>query len=284
MKIVPNFLSQETKMKNEKRGQLLDKLVDVAIDTSLFSSSKAIGTSRDSKKQRIQRSLLEEKAILSIENNAVDLYEHRQPWDFNPLSVKMDSSLMEIENLEPVEIPQEAETCSWGAMAGSGLKRPYNHISQIPPSKRAKTNIEKEVLPQRNYGIAPSRIDSSDEWAGFSDSSKSTDEVLETDLSESSDLERTKGEEKSRNTEEYGLTAKANAFKHWAMSQKADCAPREAITTSSNIDAVISLKIRTLPAAGQHEEDKTPAPAGPGLLITRKVPYLSKFYSYLANI
>ncbi|KAI5803232.1 P-loop containing nucleoside triphosphate hydrolase protein [Geopyxis carbonaria] len=257
----------EAKMKKEKRGQLLDKLAEVTIDTTLFASSKSMGASRESKKQRIQRALLEEKAGLNMESNVALLYEYRQPRDSDHSSVKSSSSPIEAETPEPLEARPEVGTSLWGGVAvGSGLKRPLNmNISEVPPTKRIKAPIQREVVLQEDQGVDIS--DSEEEWAGFSDSSHSEEEISDSDLSESTDSEH---DEHVGKRIINGNTAKASAFKQWAMSQKAASTPGGSTKTESNIDSLMSLKLPTLPVARLPEEDKTPPPEEHSSLVTRK--------------
>ncbi|KAI5818764.1 P-loop containing nucleoside triphosphate hydrolase protein [Pyronema omphalodes] len=215
----------ETKLKKEEKDALLEKFAENQVDTSLFMSTKAIGASRESKKQKIKRALLEEQAGINIEQNRELLYEERRPVDIEEFEEVLDEQMknaapppppkkakkekesevqedkMEVEEekeeeekLHPINFALSATTAqpfSIGVAVGSGLKRPLDGADGGPPIiKRIKKDRKPRI--QRQMIVINKPTDSDEEMPTESEEEEDSEDDEGSD--EGSD-EESEGEE-----------------------------------------------------------------------------------------
>ena len=260
----------ETKLKKEETAALLAKLAETKVDTSLFTSTRTIGASKESKKQQIKRALLEERAGINLEQNKAILYEERQIEVGGDGGGDGDGSDEGAEDgvQEQQPRPNPAHPFTIGVIVGAGLKRPLDSGEGGPPViKRIKKNrkLSKEPLVVvREPEVSGEESSSGDdkecdgeEWHGFSEAggSSSSDGFSSGDegLSDGS------GEE-AVDRLKWGRSEKANAFKEWALAQKRATVDGETRAAKSNIEAAIELKSTIVHVPRRREEDMTPPP------------------------
>lgn len=129
---------------------LVQKLSEIKVDTSLFRSTKTMGAAKESKREQMRRALLEEKFGINMEENAKILYEERDP-KILELSQTMEGitgSVPEKTNEagEPdvaTEVPENRSTT-----VGSGLKRPLESDANGQPIVK-KIRKSREVREER---------------------------------------------------------------------------------------------------------------------------------------
>ncbi|KAB5545669.1 P-loop containing nucleoside triphosphate hydrolase protein [Coniochaeta sp. 2T2.1] len=241
----------ENKLKKDENRELLLKLAATKVDTSLFSSSRALGQGKETKREALRRVLREREAGLADEEEAETLlYEEREEAssqdsddeDFRsiPAVRKVEAGKQESQKSEP-----EAPTLP--VAVGAGLKRPLETDDSGRPviAKRQKRGGVKTKLSL----LHPERLDSdNDSFGGFSsdsdgglptDSSGDEDsedeadsqggEVEGSDTGEedseedgSEDDEEEEEEEEEEPTEEAKSQRreKSSAFKAWATQQR----------------------------------------------------------------
>lgn len=90
----------DTKLKKEENLELLKKLALTKVDTSLFQSSKKLGSGSDSKREALRRAFAERKAGIDVEKNEKLLFEERPRREFEQEHESSDSED------EPVTLPQ----------------------------------------------------------------------------------------------------------------------------------------------------------------------------------
>ncbi|KAG8669677.1 putative ATP-dependent RNA helicase DHR1 [Fusarium poae] len=191
----------EGKLRKDENRELLAKLAEQQVDTSLFSSSRSMGHGRETKKEALRRAMREEKAGLEggKEEREKILFEKRKDMD-------VDESDSSDESDAPEEKPNPSKTTasapapqelsgSKPASAptiGSGLKRPLDVDDEGKPviqkrQKRGGVKSKFSIAPAEAPRSESEDSDSdasdsrsgSDEWNGFSDdeaSKKTRDE------------------------------------------------------------------------------------------------------------
>lgn len=268
----------ETKLKKEETAALLAKLAEAKVDTSLFTSTRTIGASKESKKQQIKRALLEERAGINLEQNRAILYEERQigkvGGDGGGDGDDNDASAEDgVQEQQPW--PNPAHPFTIGVVVGAGLKRPLDGGEGGPPViKRIKMNRklrkeplvvvhEPEVSGDEESSSGDDKECDGEEWHGFSEaegsgSSSSSDGSSSGDegLSDGSDGESEEAVDRLK----WGRSEKANAFKEWALAQKRATVDGETSAAKSNIEAAIELKSTIVHVPRRREEDMTPPP------------------------
>lgn len=233
----------ETKAKKEETNALLAKLAERKVDTSLFASTKSLGASRESKKQRIQRALREEQAGLNLKENEEVLYQHRslpseeemkevqkemwkQSSNFTILKeepkevveekkkkkkVVEDQDMGEAEEEEEKEAPTPAKPSGLGlglfgqSTVGSGLKRPAPaNPLDLPVIKRTKKRA-----PRMAFVVNQPPAEESDEESDENMSDSGSEESgSEDESSEGKEYEEWKG---FSDTEYEGISSKTGS-------------------------------------------------------------------------
>ncbi|KAF2183939.1 P-loop containing nucleoside triphosphate hydrolase protein [Zopfia rhizophila CBS 207.26] len=180
----------DTKLKKEENLVLLKKLAAQKVDTSLFQSSKRLGSGEDTKKERLKRAMLERRAGVDVERNEGLLMEkstvaemsegedeeaiteNEKPSIFVPMEQKngtvdihsapqnRDLSPLEPEKDNNEEGPISAPTVNIQPGFGSGLKR------RLELDEGGKPIIKtRKRLKAKGKAI---HVEEEMEWEGFS--------------------------------------------------------------------------------------------------------------------
>ncbi|KAF2462289.1 P-loop containing nucleoside triphosphate hydrolase protein [Lineolata rhizophorae] len=260
----------ETKLKKEENLDLLKKLAESKIDTSLFQSSKNLGRVHNTKREIMSRAMREKRAGIDVDRNEGLLRERQRE---NESSDKEECS-GESENEVPKEQVEEASTqpqAANGAAAGfgSGLKRPLELDEQGKPiiTKRRRGEKEKPtIIIQLPAQGEDSEDDEESEWGGFNseggsesqlDGEEEPESVRSVKKTEESDLDEDKSDATSEDdsvdeNNKESRKERSSAFKAWAIQQRNNAigftpseAPTEAFS-KLNIPKPVSFAPRAL--------------------------------------
>jgi ATP-dependent RNA helicase DHX37/DHR1 len=148
----------ENKLKKDEKQELLRKLEAHRFDTSLLRSTKDLGQRTESKRQVLQRALVEKAAGINVVEADKILFERRE------LQEQLDEENDSDQSPEPKLLQQSRQQ---NLQFGSGLKRPLDLDESGLPiiAKRAKKNSSSSKF---KVSIMPQTADVSD-WEGFSD-------------------------------------------------------------------------------------------------------------------
>jgi ATP-dependent RNA helicase DHX37/DHR1 len=205
----------DTKLKKEENLELLKKLASQThkVDTSLFQSSKKLGSGADTKREALRRALAERRAGVDVEKNEGLLFEEhtvrepevespdsegeneiqaapasksKSPKGSTPASRKRSRSPTASPEREATDsAPTTASVASFG-LFGGGLKRPL----EVDESGKPVIQVRK----RRKAKGKPVVIEEEVAWEGFSSDEKDAedeegDNVELTESSEESDIE-----------------------------------------------------------------------------------------------
>ncbi|KAI9813769.1 MAG: putative ATP-dependent RNA helicase DHR1 [Pycnora praestabilis] len=233
----------ENKLKKDENLELLKKLSQTKVDTSLLRSSKNLGTGKESKREVLSRALREQQAGLDVEGNKRILFEERRAHgsDSDREPEESGSDYQDRETLSADTIHAQALQPS----VGSGLKRPPEVGDDgNPVIKRRKRSTRK---PQpRIASLEPS-------WEGFNSDSGSIasegsdsaldaespiteEDFVDQEVSENAELSskepksdpNTEGDEETESKDESSSEeddtrdpkARSSVFKAWANQQR----------------------------------------------------------------
>lgn len=238
----------ENKLKKEENAELIRKLAETRVDTSLLQSSKKLGRVTESKREVLNRALREKEAGINVEEANAVLYEN----------VQLDSSSSDEEGDRPIMQNSAPLPPPSATTFGSGLKRPLEVDELGQPVIKKRRRSHKKVLriptPPEDF----QEDEEEEEWGGFSpsssedqkeDSSGSEDQEsegvvvdldIDQDSSVSGDLEE---DYQSEDQEEDGEqpkkdTTRTSAFKAWAEQQRNQTlgfTPSNAITDAPSL-------------------------------------------------
>ncbi|KAL7272160.1 putative ATP-dependent RNA helicase DHR1 [Rhizina undulata] len=152
----------ETKLKKEEKQELIAKLSETQVDTSLFRSTKMLGAPKETKREMLRRALAEERAGINIEENKEILYEERHIADPEDMVVDAKEGAEEEEEEEQPEKMETAEEkqdkresyvagqmLQFKSVVGAGLKRPLesdeNGRPIIKRIKKARQSREEKL-------------------------------------------------------------------------------------------------------------------------------------------
>lgn len=170
---------------------LMQKLSETKVDTSLFRSTKTMGAAKESKREQMRRALLEEKFGINMEENSKILYEERK--------------IRGPEELELVELPQTVKGITGGApgktdevgesdqvaikvpetkniVVGSGLKRPLESDTNGQPIIK-KVRKSREVREERLLAMIETMERQRVQEAGNSSMDEDEDEEIDSESS-----------------------------------------------------------------------------------------------------
>ncbi|KXX73790.1 putative ATP-dependent RNA helicase DHX37 [Madurella mycetomatis] len=202
----------ENKLKKDENRELLAKLAANKIDTSLFSSSRSLGQTKETKREALQRTLREQNAGLGLNKSDADLlYQRRKIAKESPQDEQSDESgeeeggedgsMADQENGLLAKPPQPSIPAQSSSMViGSGLKRPLEVDDSGRPilAKRQKRGGVKTKHPI----AAPVAHEESDSgsWSGFSSGAEtaensSGDAASSIDSGEDSEADTTENDE-----------------------------------------------------------------------------------------
>ncbi|KAI9718881.1 MAG: hypothetical protein M1812_003765 [Candelaria pacifica] len=175
----------DTKLRKEENLDLIKKLAQTRVDTSLFRSSKSLGVNKESKREVLSRALREQQAGINIERNEGLLLEERE--------VEQDSSdeisSGESEELNIIPVTAAPETPAKPTSVGSGLKRPLEVGNDGKPVMKKRKRVKKSHKRSATDEPSWDGFDSTDSEAQASAHSSSAwpsdTESLESDVAES---------------------------------------------------------------------------------------------------
>lgn len=249
----------ENKLKKDENRELLAKLAETRVDTSLFASSRSLGHNRETTREALARALKETQAGINKDDNERILFQARRPSADEGDNEDEDED-DEIQNepparaaaASPSQIAPPAPQPSTASM-GSGLKRPLDLGEDGRPkiAKRQKRGgvksrititqpSEPEIMEEESDDDAWNGFSSDDgtgESAGGSDSeSDDSDQPSEqggSDVESEGDSEESESEGSSDDSseeesdeesdEEAGQSKRkqrSSAFKQWAHQQR----------------------------------------------------------------
>ncbi|UKZ72595.1 hypothetical protein TrVFT333_000228 [Trichoderma virens FT-333] len=253
----------DNKLRKDENRELLAKLAERKIDTSLFASSKSLGQGRETKKQALSRALREHRAGVdptsSVENV---LFEQRPEVDED--DEDDDDAHMLDDATAPVAqpdtetpkavAPTTQEAVASAVTAGSGLKRPLELDDEGRPviqkrQKRGGLKTKVSLVPDKQSESEESGDD--DEWNGFSgdDNDKAekddeSDEESEDNSSQNSEddddseSEEETSEEEDDEEEEIDQEQKnqrSSSFKAWAHQQRNEALGYQPVDAASAV-------------------------------------------------
>ncbi|KAG6356681.1 hypothetical protein INS49_014555 [Diaporthe citri] len=239
----------ENKLKKDENRELLAKLAETRVDTSLFASSRSLGHNRETTREALARALKETQAGINKDDNERILFQARQP--------SADEGEDDGEDEPPVrtvasppQIQSSAPQPSTGSV-GFGLKRPLDLGEDGRPklAKRQKRGgVKSKVTISQPIEPEPVVEESDDDaWNGFSSDdgteesasgsdSNNSDEPSEqedSDVESEGESEESKSEgssddssqeESDEVSDEEAARSKrkerSSAFKQWAHQQR----------------------------------------------------------------
>lgn len=238
----------DNKLKKDETRELLAKLAETQVDTSLFASSRSLGHNRETKREALIRAMREIKAGINTEENEKILFEARVPVpekesDESDHEVSKPTPIME-ESPEIAE-PKQPPIANPPVSVGVGLKRPLDLDDDGRPklAKRQKRGGVKTKIPLvQPQAVEMDADESEDEWGGLSsdddeansdegdseskgnsDDEDSEDESrAESGSNEGSDEDSDEGSSGDEDSEEDSNEKKprVSAFKAWAHQQR----------------------------------------------------------------
>lgn len=284
----------ENKLKKDENRELLQKLAATKVDTTLFSSSRALGQGKETKREAMSRVLREREAGLADEAEAEALlYEEReeassQPHDDEEPAPAKAAKQPEPRKWQPGTAQPPAKSVP--VSVGAGLKRPLETDESGKPviAKRQKRGGVKTKVSL----LKPERVESeSDSFGGFSDDDD--DRSMESEGSEEEEAEDDSSADEHR-SQESGLEEddsgsggsgededededfdeaansrrkeKSSAFKAWATQQRNEALGFQPTTGPSILDIPRPANFKPRPA----EQDPLPLELQPTKDTDRK--------------
>ncbi|GJC81927.1 putative ATP-dependent RNA helicase PB1A10.06c [Colletotrichum liriopes] len=260
------------KLRKDENREILAKLAQQKVDTSLFTSTKSLGQGKETKRQALIRTLREKNAGLEIDPDAAELlYEKRED------APEQDSDESEAETPKTIKPALKAQTpgpvqaaapaapastsVSASALAsasgpapvaksepqppapvGSGLKRPLDVDEAGRPVLR-KRQKRGGVVSKFSIAEPEKAKDAEDEWGGFSDEGKedqessddeeASEEELEDSSEGSEDSEDDDEDEDEEDEDDDSGSKRQSAFKTWAHAQRNQALGYQPVTPSS---------------------------------------------------
>ncbi|KAK2628706.1 hypothetical protein QTJ16_001809 [Diplocarpon rosae] len=235
----------QIKLKKDENRELIAKLARTTTDTSLFQSSSRLGQGRETKRQRLERALKEERAGIDIDGENEELL-------FEKRTVKVAAKLEESGEDEEVGVPKgdgglfrtpitvPIKPKQPVITIGAGLKRPLELDEEGKPvlkKRKRRGGVNSKFSFKHEAPEEP-------EWTGFSSASEMDTEsdasiqgyedisdasdVEGQDQDSSSDTDSKSGGSESKASQESSSGAeddespkpeRSSAFKTWATQQ-----------------------------------------------------------------
>lgn len=169
----------ENKLKKDENRELLAKLAETRVDTSLFASSRSLGHNRETTREALARALKETQAGINKDDNERILFQARRP-------SAGEGEVEDEDEDEDHEIQDEPRTRAAAspppitppvpgpstASVGSGLKRPLDLGEDGRPklAKRQKRGGVKSkiTISQPTEPVMIEEESDGDAWNGFS--------------------------------------------------------------------------------------------------------------------
>ncbi|KAK1760893.1 P-loop containing nucleoside triphosphate hydrolase protein [Echria macrotheca] len=285
----------ESKLKKDENRELLAKLAANKIDTSLFSSSRSLGQTKETKKEALRRALKEQNAGIGSGHGDL-LYEPREVAEA-PSDSEVQSSRdpRTAKTAEAHPLPAVTPATVAPVSAGSGLKRPLDLDDSGRPvlAKRQKRGGVKTKLtapvsmvmikppPAADSASEDEDEDEDDEWGGFSSEGEEEDQGSAQGSGESesesqsgegsgsgseSDSEQDESDDGSEDGQEK-RKERSSLFKAWAHQQRNEALGYQSVASGPivlNVPKPANFRPRPL------EEDPLPEDLQPTTNIARK--------------
>lgn len=248
----------DTKLRKEENAELLRKLAAHKVDTSLLRSSKRLGRTQESKRERLQRALQERDALgVSAEHESV-LFEPRREVAQEELSDETTSESDEELGAADKASPAQQVNGSTIPAFGSGLKRPLDVDETGQPLIRKRKRRKREVAfidtdheahrqaNEENDGQFSDNNAQVDEWHGFSETDgdlvSGSEDDSSIEVSSEDDANEVEESDSSIEPSQDGKPARISAFKLWADTQRnasLNFTPSASLPTTTTADAKI---------------------------------------------
>ncbi|CAO2648348.1 Nn.00g076150.m01.CDS01 [Neocucurbitaria sp. VM-36] len=249
----------DTKLKKEENLELLKKLASQKVDTSLFQSSRKLGSGSDTQREALRRALAESRAGIDIEKNEALLLEERdlretapesdkaptvvapptarQERTSKPTLHKRDRSSSESaqgdNDISPIPEPSKASLPASG-LFGAGLKRPL----EVDESGKPIIQVRK----RRKAAAKPVVVEEEVEWEGFNSGEEANESEENADGSESSSAE---SEGSVHDSEEEELSSSGHGESEDEEEEEEDDESDDESDTSPDEDSKAAKKERT---------------------------------------
>ena len=264
-------------MKKEENLDLIKKLANAKVDTSLLRSSRSLG-GEPAKREVLSQALKESEAGVNVEKNHRLLFEDQDDEsDDSEVSEIVESTAPHLLSLEAPAKPA----------IGSGLKRPLaNGVDGKPVIKKRKRLKKTKYLPAATVdlpwdGFSPDDHSSTSSYnlpsptasMGSQTDSEEEHSVDSDELPRTSESEASSEDSKSDDYDPEERRVRSSAFKAWATSQVNDALgfkPTAAISTTVQIDPS-DKRPAHIPRAPEQD------PLPPELTVTSSVPERKAF-------
>ncbi|KAL7801937.1 P-loop containing nucleoside triphosphate hydrolase protein [Trichoderma afarasin] len=258
----------DNKLRKDENRELLAKLAERKIDTSLFASSKSLGQGRETKKQALSRALREHRAGVDPTSSVENVLFEQRPEVDEEADEDEDDAHMSDDAAAPVAqpdadvpkpvAPSTEETVAPAVTVGTGLKRPLELDDEGRPviqkrQKRGGLKTKVSLVAEKQQESEESGDD--DEWNGFSgddddkaekdededdeeESEGSSDEGSEDDDDDESESEEETSEEEEEDEEEIDeeqKTQRSSSFKAWAHQQRNEALGYQPVDANSAV-------------------------------------------------
>lgn len=171
---------------------LMQKLSETKVDTSLFRSTKTMGAAKESKREQMRRALLEERFGINMEENTKILYEERQIREPEELeaeelqkstkgttgAIQEKANVVEEAGQVAIEVPKITNIT-----VGSGLKRPLESDANGQPIIK-KIKKSREAREERLMAMIEAMEREKEQESGSSMDEDEDDEEVEGGSSE----------------------------------------------------------------------------------------------------
>ncbi|KAI1419114.1 DEAH-box RNA helicase [Xylaria sp. FL1777] len=262
----------DKKLAKDENRALLAQLAANQIDTSLFASSRHLGTAKETKREMMSRALRERAAGIA-QNDETILFEPRAEAmdDSENEDSESEESLEREKPQENGDTTQPRETSRSeprvsSVVAGSGLKRPLELDDEGKPvlrKRQKRGGVKSKILGMPRFiPDVPSNPsnnekkndddeeEDNDEWNGFSsddgahgdpkDGSENDSSSASTNEDTSDDDTSSSEDEEEDDDDENTAKKRSSAFKAWAHEQRNSALGYE---PSSNSNAIIDFTV-----------------------------------------
>ncbi|KAK4075736.1 hypothetical protein Trihar35433_2296 [Trichoderma harzianum] len=255
----------DNKLRKDENRELLAKLAERKIDTSLFSSSKSLGQGRETKKQALSRALREHRAGVDPTSSAENILFEQRPEVDEEADEDEDDAHMSDDVAAPVAqpdadvpkpvAPSTQETVAPAVTVGTGLKRPLELDDEGRPviqkrQKRGGLKTKVSLVAEKQQESEESGDD--DEWNGFSgddddkaekddddsdeeESEGTSDEGSEDDGDSESEEETSEEEGDEESIDEEQKSQRSSSFKAWANQQRNEALGYQPVDANSAV-------------------------------------------------
>ncbi|KAL6805286.1 P-loop containing nucleoside triphosphate hydrolase protein [Trichoderma sp. SZMC 28012] len=256
----------DNKLRKDENRELLAKLAERKIDTSLFASSKSLGQGRETKKQALSRALREHRAGVDPTSSVENVLFEQRPEVDEEADEDEDDAHMSDDAAAPVAQPDAdapkpvassaQETVAPAVTVGTGLKRPLELDDEGRPviqkrQKRGGLKTKISLIAEKQQESEESGDD--DEWNGFSgdddDKAEKDDDDSDEEESEGTSDEGSEDEDDSNSEEETSeeeeedeesideeqKSQRSSSFKAWANQQRNEALGYQPVDANSAV-------------------------------------------------